>query len=532
MLVVAAAACTDGDAAVTRSADIAEHPTNAISAVLEVEADPAAAVSVRVDGPGGGFDIPAAAAATSHRIPVVGMRADSHYVLTVASGEAEVLVEWDTGSLPDDLPSVSASVADTARMQPGVTVFTATRWDPVPEGEPPPDAGYVIAVDGEGEVIWYTRITNALLDLDITPRGTFLATAAESVIEEIDLFGDVVREWATRVATEIAVTDLQGRVLASDDAIAVGFDSAHHEVTELANGNLITLSTELLELSDADASSLCPDNPEPRLIGDVVVEMAPDGSVVHEWPLSAVFPPAEHPGAEMCVDGPVLAPPNWFYAKDGGIRDWTHANAIQVHEPTNALIVSPRHFDGIVALRYAEDEDGPAGELLWSFGVDGTLDLDGEPPYHQHAMELDDDGTLLLYDNGNLRPGTIVGGGDAPPYSRAVQYRLDLDAGTVTQEWEHRDTWSDGRPIFTPFLGDVDRHANGNVLITHGGGSSADGGYLAKIVEVIPGEAPDGSADEIVFDLEVGAGEARPDGAPTGWTVYRAERLASLYFGS
>ena len=122
--------------------------------------------------------------------------------------------------------------------------------------------------------------------------------------------------------------------------------------------------------------------------------------------------------------------------------------------------------------------------------------------------------------------GTTLGGGTAPPFSRAVRYTVDLKAGTAKQVWEHRDSWPDGRPVYTPFLGDVDLEPNGNVLITHGGGSSAKGVLMGRILEVTPGDAADGSKDTTVFDITVGDGTGQG-----GWTLYRAERLPSLYFG-
>lgn len=535
LLVTAAAACSDDEpaSAVIVESDLSPHPVSAISAVLTVETEEPALVTTVVDGPGGAFEIPPGDAASSQRIPVVGMRADADYTITVhaeprAGGASdEQTLDWDTGPLPSDLPPVTTAVSDRARMQEGITVFNAMPWAPIPDGAAPPDAGYLIAVDEEGEVVWYDRLRLQVLDIDTTRRGTFLVTAGDSVILEIDLFGSVLREWGTRVATEFAETDISGRALRSDATKPIDIDSSHHEITELSNGHLLTLSTEVIELHPADAARLCPESPEPSIVGDKVIELDGDGKVVLELSLAEILDPAVNPGSEMCVLGPLVAPPNWFYPASSPTRDWTHANALALDAEHNRLLVSLRHLDGVYALRYRDDDDGPAGEVLWSLGVNGSLDLDGEPAWHQHAVELEDDGSLLVYDNGNLRPGTTLGGGDAPPFSRAVSYEVDPAAGTARQTWEHRDTWPDGRPVYTPFLGDVDREPNGNVLITHGGGTTVDGTLLGRIVEVVPGDAADGSADEIVFDVTVGTGTA-----PDAWTLYRAERLPSLYFGA
>lgn len=534
LIVVVAAACSDDepDAASITSAELTDHAVSAISAVLTVETDAPAVVTAVVDGPGGAFELPATESATEHRVPVVGMRAESDYTITVhaepESGGAadERTLEWTTGALPSDLPPIEVAVADEERMAPGVTVLNAMPWAPDPEGEPPGPDGYVLAVDEAGEIVWYHTLPLQVLDIDVTSRGTFLVTAGDSVIQEIDLFGAVLREWGTRVATEFAKKDLTGRPLETEATEPIAIDSSHHEITELENGNLITLSTEVIELDAADAASLCPESAEQSIVGDTVVELSPDGEVVRELSIADILDPVEHPGSEMCIQGMPIAPPNWFYPASSPTRDWTHANAVELDEEHNALLVSMRHLDGIYAFRHEDKDDGKAGELLWSLGVTGTLELEGEPPRHQHAHELQDDGSLLLYDNGNLRPGTAVGGGTAPPYSRAVLYELDIDGGTARQVWEHRDTWPDGRPVYTPFLGDVDRTENGTVLITHGGGSTADGVLLGRIIEVVPGDSPDGADDEIVFDVTVGTGVA-----PDGWTLYRAERLPSLYFG-
>jgi hypothetical protein len=134
---------------------------------------------------------------------------------------------------------------------------------------------------------------------------------------------------------------------------------------------------------------------------------------------------------------------------------------------------------------------------------------------------LHDDGSILVYDNGNRRPGTTNAGGATPVYSRAVWFEVDLAAGTVRQHWEHRDTTPAGVPLYSGFLGDADLTPGGTVLITHGANLDANQLLTGRLVEVVPGK--DGRPDDIVFDLttEHGHGE--------GWTMYRAEKVPSLY---
>ncbi|NIR35927.1 MAG: hypothetical protein GWN79_05390, partial [Actinobacteria bacterium] len=136
-------------------------------------------------------------------------------------------------------------------------------------------------------------------------------------------------------------------------------------------------------------------------------------------------------------------------------------------------------------------------------------------------------GDLLLYDNGNFRPGTESAGGTEPNYSRGVRIRVDDGADdpstwTATQVWEHRliDPVTDA-PIFAPIISDTDELANGNILVTHGGAVVDPTNFFAThvhIVEIVP-EGADGG--DIVWELRAGEGES----------TYRADRWESLYFG-
>ncbi len=168
-----------------------------------------------------------------------------------------------------------------------------------------------------------------------------------------------------------------------------------------------------------------------------MVEVDPDGKVVERWPIYGLLDPVTDVAAQaMCSNPFPTAVPTWMYGPESGV-DWSHGNAVALDEERNALIVSLRHLNAVLAIRYADDDEGAAGELLWRLGPGGDLELlGGDWQYHQHAPEVQDDGSLLVYDNGNGRPGTTddpAASAGEPAYSRAVHYEVDDDDGTVRQ---------------------------------------------------------------------------------------------------
>lgn len=188
------------------------------------------------------------------------------------------------------------------------------------------------------------------------------------------------------------------------------------------------------------------------------------------------------------------------------------------------MIVSSRHTNQIVAFDHLE-EDGPQTSVRWMLGAgDGALPLDGEPTYYQHAVEVNDDGSLIVYDNGNVRPGTSPDDPENPLYSRAVIYDVDDSSDdpaqwSASQRWEHIDTEDDGTPAYSSFISDADMLANGNVLVTHGGiGTFPPDPLHILIREVVPNGD---SGGDVVWELQ---------SAP-GFNAYRAERIESFYFG-
>ena len=126
--------------------------------------------------------------------------------------------------------------------------------------------------------------------------------------------------------------------------------------------------------------------------------------------------------------------------------DWTHSNGI-AWDPDRSLIwLSVRNLDRMLGIDY------PSGEVRVTVGDGG---LAPGIVSHAHAPELQADGSVLYFDNGNTRD---------PPISRIAAFRWDEATDTVTETF----SWSPDPPFFDLAFGDADRLPNGNVLVLSG----------------------------------------------------------------
>jgi len=528
----------DGEPAAAATLTLRTTPHSPIAASAVVESDDPVAVEITARSGDHVVEVPRTAAmATRHEIPVVGMRQSLEYTLDVrlvgddGATTATLSGTFTTGTIEWDLPDFQLAV-DEDRAQPGVTIIEFDRWNP-PDDAPGGQA--VVGLDHEGEIVWFYRNSGTVGAVEPTPDGRFISHYFPVGVRTFDLLGNVLDNF--QVAPEPVEGDREVR---DADALAafaevfsgnegdpealpvradwVDLTSIHHEVWPMPDGNFLALSTTNHELTAEEREATCPgDEIEFAAVSDVIVEFEPDGTVLRTWDLWDVLDISTIPGSAMCSTDRL------FESTD--FRDWTHANAVIYDEQRDAIIISSRHTDQVIALDHLDDL-GPQTSVRWILGAQGTIPLDGDAPHHQHAVELQDDGSILLYDNGNFRPGTEVADPETPAYSRAVLYEVDdTDDDPVqwsaTQVWEHRMDDVQGRALYARFLGDADRMDNGNVLITHGGIDMPDEYANVRIVEV----APDGAAGgDIVWDLSFGDSDRE-------FTSYRAERVPSLYFG-
>jgi len=456
---------------------------------------------------------------SSHTFPLVGLRQSQSYDIEVLAIDklGETLTfdggTFISGEIDYPLPKFDLYV-DLEQSQSGVTLIEYNPWESVEEYG---TKMALIGIDNEGEpVFFYDPGDNTIAAIQATHEGTFIAFDQQVFgAREIDLLGNIVNQWRTPGLEE---TDplVENSVLVDPDWIEL--TTFHHEIFPMPNGNFLGLAATIHTLTPNQRTLLCPeDQNEFSIVSDVVVEFEPDGTSIRSWDVWDALNIEETPGNHICITDPPFASPER--------RDWTHANAVIYDETRDAILISSRHTNQVIAFDHLETT-GPQSSIRWILGEQGTLATDGDLFYHAHAVELQKDGSLLLYDNGNGRPGTKAGDPESPTYSRAVLYEIsdsgeDQTQWKAIQRWEHRVNDIDENPLFAFFLGDADRLENGNVLITHGGIWNRPATQRSRIIEVT---SDNESGDSIVWDLALGDAEVPA-------TVYRAERLPSLYFG-
>lgn len=220
--------------------------------------------------------------------------------------------------------------------------------------------------------------------------------------------------------------------------------------------------------------------------GTVLAEIDAEGRVLKAWDMSAIFRAAMAAGG----DDP-----------SGLVRDaadWFHMNSAIYSPADDTLIVSSRE-NFVVKLDY------DTGRIRWLLGDPGkywyvrypslralalTLTA-GKAPVGQHALSLEPDGTLLLFNNGTASfdqpPGAPAGGN--PGFSAVSRYAIDEAARTAAEVW----TYERGRTIWADVCSSAYRASGGGYLIDY---ASAYGRTRAKLV----GLDDDGN---VAFDYEL-----------------------------
>jgi len=304
--------------------------------------------------------------------------------------EAEV-VRAETGPAPTELPDGEVLADGPATVDPGFLVATIINSPPA-----------AVILDREGNYVWW----HLLASEDVASTRAYLSHDRKAVV-----FRHNVQDG-----------DPLGLVRVSLDGTRVTewpVDNEHHDFVELPGGSFALLAQDVREVEGEE------------IIGDKIVELAPDGTLTDLW--SAW----DH----LDVDAQTGADPQWGFA---------HANALD-HDPLeDALYVSCRRLNTIFKV------DRATGECLWQLGgkdSDFTLP-DGTTTFfeRQHQFDAWDDG-IVVFDNGSFEQME----------STAVEYALD----PATGEAELVRRYSSDPPLYVYALGDASMLPSGNTLVSY-----------------------------------------------------------------
>ena len=466
-------------------------------------------------------------AAVQHIVPILGMRPDrTHRIRVIVTDErggttASEPFEVTTDPLPADFPPLDVRVSDRDRMEPGVTMLEPTYRSAADSGR---DEHWLVAVDEAGAVVWYYRAAQSASDARRLQNGHLLyRTGRAGPLYEIDMLGHTVSQWHTNRTPEDQV---------GHDSIHIDTETLHHETFETVSGTILGISTEFRTYDNYPTSDTDPEAPRTpsEVLGDVLVEFSRQGDVLRAVKLLDLIDPYRigYSSLDWGRGWSAVFPEEDTHPR----RDWAHANAVVMDDGERYVIASLRHQDAVVKI------DWDTGELVWILGnhadwgpewQDYLLQPTGDLlwPYHQHAPMITPEGTILMFDNGNNRARPFDD--PTPPsesFSRAVEYDVDEDTMEVAEVWSYGGPGDE--PFFARFLGDADwLPQTGNVLITYGGlVSDAEGrpsveGERHNWVRIV--EVTHETPAQTVFELFI------DDERPAGWSVYRAERLPSLY---
>ena len=201
-------------------------------------------------------------------------------------------------------------------------------------------------------------------------------------------------------------------------------DMLHHDFERLPNGNTLVLLWEILppDLASRVRGGYTKEDSPSEMLGDLVWEITPDGSVADEW----------HSWHYLDIEVDTKCP-----LEDR--REWTHGNSLNI-TPDGDLLVTYRLIDVVGQV------DRKDGNFRWKWGH-------GEISHPHHVTALQN-GNVMLFDNGTHRRGQ--------PYSRVVEF----NPGTREIDWEY--TASPDVSFYSHNISSAERLPNGNTLICEG----------------------------------------------------------------
>ena len=273
----------------------------------------------------------------------------------------------------------------------------------------------------------------------------------------------------------------------------------HHDLLEMPNGNILSLSHVLIPREEAVALGANPGSIAcPALWATHIVEIRPtgpaDGEIVWQWSaldhLIQDFDPKK-PNYGVVADHPERIDINFTLAearcKNDLRLDWHHANALDYNEDLDQVMITVRHFSEIWIIDHSTSAEeaagrtsgngGKGGDLLYRWGNPrayqrGTLaDQRLLGPHNAHWIPEGSPGAgnVLIFNNGSKHLGIERGYSSVDEISLPADgYNYRLDEGSAYGPNDLVWTYSADPPdsFYSNGLSGAQRLPNGGTLIT------------------------------------------------------------------
>lgn len=269
------------------------------------------------------------------------------------------------------------------------------------QGSPVGDPPGIVVTNEAGQGVWWWETDAPIMDAQLLADGSGIV----SVTSEPD--------------SVFRIHNLDGTLRTEVQIVG-----AHHSMVELPDGHFALIVGETREVDGEDVA------------GDTLVDVAPDGTVGETiWSAWDNFTPD---------------PDKIDFITMTGALDWTHMNTVTYDEATDTFWV------GLRGLRTVVEIDHASGATRWILGGEqNEFDFGDDEPFLVLHWPRRTDRGILLFDNGDS---------EERPWSRAVEFELDLEAHTATRVW----SVDADEERFTGICGSVERLADGNTQITWG----------------------------------------------------------------
>jgi hypothetical protein len=331
---------------------------------------------------------------TEHEVLLLGLYADTEFNFRVVTDSSDSGGEADSQA-SRDLAITTGSLP--AGLFPLRVTGEATSWSGY-QVLPLQGSSYAIAVvDAWGRYVWWHlveqegNLMRGVLSVD-GKSMVYLLAGPQNHLEE----------------SKIVRVSLDGGTVVEEVV-----EGADHDFTELPDGTLAVVVVER--------------GADPGRTADTIVEISPTGQRTKVWSAWDSWSPATFP-----------SDPN---------GNWTHANAIDYVAADDSYYFGMKNLGGMVKI------DRASGEVLWA--INGVLNeftfTDGSNGLELcHQFEVQDDGHILFFENGDRRG-----------YSLVREVEVDVDSRTATPTWE----FNHNPPLMVFAKGDVHRFEDGNVQV-------------------------------------------------------------------